>query len=229
MSKKACRLIAILVVLVAVICAVAYNSAPYVMANLPAETWQLKRSDVIVVLGASANKDGTPGSMMRERVLTGVQLFKDGFAPLIMFTGAAAHTKFVEAQVMADLAISEGVPEDKIILESQAHNTAQNAFFSYQVMKERGLKSAVIVTSPQHLLRSNLFFSRYPITYCMYPSGEPAESSIWDRLCFDHREKQYVMNDLNSPKGIMLGLKPAQAELMQEIAKETAALRSAAK
>ena len=225
-SAKTFLKLAIAVLALATLYESGYNTLPYLMANLPTETWQLKHSDVIVVLGCSANKDGTPGSMMRARVLSAVKLFKEGWAPQIMFTGSAAHTQFVEANVMAGLAKSEGVPADKIILETKARNTAENAFFSYQLMKERGLNSAVIVTSPEHLLRSNVFFSRYPIDYCMSPSGEPEEMSLWERLSFDQREKKYVMNDLQSPKGITLGLKPEQAALMPEIAKETATYRS---
>ncbi len=223
MHKTRTFLLAFLVL--AIIYAVAYNTMPYFLANLPAQTWQLKRSDLIIVLGASANKDGTPGSMMRERVATGVKLFKDGIAPFILFTGAAAHTKFVEAELMADLAKSQGVPADCMILESNAHNTAQNAFFSYQLMKEKGLKSAVIVSSPAHLLRSNLFFSRYPISYCMYPAGDPPDMSLWERFCFDQREKKYVLSDLQSAKGVKLGLKPEQAALMTEITEETKKFR----
>lgn len=215
----------VFIVLIA-LCVVGFNYLPYQLAQLPAETWVLKNSDVIIVLGASAKKDGTPGSIMRERVLTGVKLFKEGIAPFIMFTGAAAHTKFVEAEVMADLAKSQGVPSERIVMESQARNTAQNAFDSYQLMKQRGWSSAVIVTSPEHLLRSNLFFSRYPIKYCMYPSNDPPESSVWDRLCFDQREKMFVLNDLHSEKGVSLGLKPEQAKLMPEIVKQAALIHA---
>ncbi len=229
LNKQTIQKLAASLLLIIALWVIAFNSLPLLLANLPAETWNLKHSDVIVVLGASANKDGTPGSFMRERVLAGVKLFKEGMAQYIMFTGAAAHTKFVEAEVMADLAKANGVPADRIVLEEQAHNTAQNAFFSYQQMKEHGWHSAIVVTSPEHLLRSNVFFSHYPINYCMYPSGEPPELSLWDRFNFDQREKQFVLNDLYSPKGNALGLKPEQAVQMREIAKETEALRSAAR
>ena len=224
LNKKTFQKPALSLLIICVLWIAAFNSLPFLLANLPVETWNLKHADLIVVLGASANKDGTPGSFMRERVLAGVKLFKDGLAPYIMFTGAAAHTKFVEAEVMADFAKANGVPADRIVLEEQAKNTAQNAFFSYQQMKEHGWHS--VVTSPEHLLRSNVFFSHYPINYCMYPSGEPPELSLWERFNFDQREKQFVLNDLYSPKGNTLGLKPDQAALMPDIAKQTAALRS---
>ncbi len=154
---------------------------------------------------------------------------KAGFAPRLIMTGAAAHNKFVEADVMADEAIAEGVFHLSIVKEPKALNTYQNAFNSYQIMKTYHWNSAIIVSSPEHLLRANYIFSHYPIRYYMSPCDEPAEVSWWKRLEFDQREKFFLLADIVLNKGITLGLKPEQAKDMFAIAREAEAFHKSRK
>src|ERR1700722_20082592 len=85
----------------------------------------LPQFDAIIVLGTPANPDGTPSPEQRERTLEGIREFKEGIAPHLIFTGAAAHNQFVEAHTMATLALAQGVPPDAILEEGQAQNTVQ--------------------------------------------------------------------------------------------------------
>ena len=158
---------------------------------------------------------------MRERVLAGVKLFKEGWGKYIILTGASAHNIYVEANVMAQEALRQGVPDNRLILEPLAQNTYQNAFNSVEIMNHYGWTSAIVVTSYAHARRSNLIFSHYPISYCLYACSDPAELSLFNRWLFDQREKYFVMTDLFSSKGVTLGLKPEQAIKMPEIARRT--------
>lgn len=196
------------------------NLAPRPVLHLPERTWQLRRAETIIVLGTPTTKSGQASPTMRERVKAAVELFRRGLADKIIMTGAAAHNKFIEADVMAAEAISMGVPSDNILREGEAKNTYQNAFNSYSLMNKEGMHSAIVVSSPAHLLRANLIFSRYPIDYCMFASDYPPEQNWWDRLVFDQREKYFVLADVILNKGILLGLKPDQARQMPAIADE---------
>ena len=113
--------------------------------------------------------DGTPSPEQRERTLEGVREFKAGVAPHLIFTGGPAHNQFVEAHVMAALAIAQGVPPEAVIEEGQAQNTIQNIFYSHRIMAQHGWTSAEVVSSPSHLPRAALILMHYPFpwrTHC---------------------------------------------------------------
>ena len=127
-----------------------------VYLTIPTRNTDATHFDTIIVLGYPAQHDGTPSPEQRERVLEGVREYKSGVASHIIMTGAAAHNQYVEAHVMAELALSQGVPASALIEESQAQNTIQNLFYSAQIMKQHGWNSAEIVSSPSHLPRAAL-------------------------------------------------------------------------
>src|SRR5690554_6541387 len=78
-----------------------------------------RSADAIVVVS---------GGDTTSRTNKGVELYHAGWAPLIIFSGAAKDTSGPSnAAVMRDQAISQGVPESTIITEEYARTTAENA------------------------------------------------------------------------------------------------------
>lgn len=83
------------------------------------------------------------------------QLFLDGVAPLLIFSGntgaltAGLFTK-PEAEVFADVAVSMGVPQEKIVVEPRATNTGENVRFTHELLQQRGIaiESFVLVQKP---------------------------------------------------------------------------------
>src|ERR1700753_2547285 len=140
-------------VLVVVICVAS------VYRNIPNHNTDLTHFDTLVVLGNPAESDGRPSPEQRERTLEGVREYKAGVAPHLIFTGGPAHNRFVEADVMRDLAIAEGVPASDITVEDQAQNTVQNIYYSAQIMKAHGWTRAEVISSPSHLPRTGLLLS----------------------------------------------------------------------
>lgn len=146
----------------------------------PASNTGQSRFDVLIVLGYPARADGTPEPEMRERVLEGVRAFKAGVAPHLILTGAAAHNRFVEADVMAQLAEANGVPAAAIVKERRAHNTIENAAYSVKIMQAHGWRSAEVVTTPAHVQRSGVIFSVYPISWRAHSAPWPPEYTFLD-------------------------------------------------
>jgi uncharacterized SAM-binding protein YcdF (DUF218 family) len=138
----------------------------------------LGRFDAIIVLGYKADSDGNPTPEMLSRVTEGVREYERGIAPRLILTGGPTHKQFVEAQVMARVAESEGIPESAIILEPAAQNTVQNACFTERIMKTHGWGSAEIVSSAFHLPRAAMIFNRLPIRWRTHvaPPVEPESS-----------------------------------------------------
>jgi len=96
---------------------------------------------------------------------------------------------------MSNLAKSMGVPEHFDVLETRVQNTYQNILNSFAIMPERNWKSAIIVTSPNHLKRASYLASHYPIEYAMSSSGYPKSMSLLEQLVFNQWE-QYTLTRL---------------------------------
>src|SRR3954470_7529970 len=86
-----------------------------------------RKSDAIVVLGARVLRGGVPSGALRARVEKAVELYLQGYAPKIIFSGGVGHNAPSEAQVARELAVSLGVPESACVLEEQSHSTEENA------------------------------------------------------------------------------------------------------
>lgn len=127
--------------------------------------------DVIIVLGNPATPEGLPGATMIQRVTKGVELYRQGVAPYMIFTGGAAANEFVESDVERKLAIDLGVPEDRIFTEGRSKNTYENAYYAVELMRQNNFKSAAIVSSSFHLKRARGIFSNYDIEFKTFGCG----------------------------------------------------------
>jgi uncharacterized SAM-binding protein YcdF (DUF218 family) len=134
-------------------------------ATAPKSNTRLTHFDAIIVLGSPADADGNPSPHQLSRVTEAVHEYERGVAPRLIVTGGAAYNRFVEAEVMARTAHAQGVPESAIFVEGQAQNTIQNACYSFRIMKNHGWRSAEVVSSPSHLPRAGMIFSRLPVEW----------------------------------------------------------------
>src|SRR5438132_4352583 len=74
----------------------------------------------------------------------GAQLFLEGRAPLLIFSGGlGAITKHFwkepEADQFAAIAVKMGVPSGKILIENRSTNTGENVQFTRRLLAEKGL------------------------------------------------------------------------------------------
>ena len=101
------------------------------------------RADAIIVLGAAAY-DAKPSPVFEERIRHGIDLYKRGMAPTLIFTGGygGSGARFSESQVARRYALRQGVPEKAILIESLSRNTHEN------------LHSVIIVSDPLHMARA---------------------------------------------------------------------------
>jgi len=118
--------------------------------------------DAILVLGTPADSDGNPTPELLDRITEGVREYERGVAPRLIFTGAAAHNHFVEAEVMARIAQAQGVPASVILQEPRALDTIQNACYSARILDDHGWHSVEVVSAASHLPRAAMIFSHLP-------------------------------------------------------------------
>ncbi len=120
-----------------------------------------RSADVIVVLGAGVNADGSPSRTLIQRAEVGADLWRQGMAPHIICSGGiVGASPRQEADACLEVLEGVGVPADAVILEVDSINTQTNALNSAAIMEQRDMTSAVVVSSRYHLLRARWLFWR---------------------------------------------------------------------
>lgn len=117
----------------------------------------LKKADCIVGFGCY-NED------VARRA---AQLYHQGFAPLVLFTGGLGRNTSAmwtesEASRFARIALAEGVPETAILLEERSTNSAENLLFSRRLLAERGLTHPRIIGVQKPYMERRLF-AAFPV------------------------------------------------------------------
>lgn len=113
------------------------------------------RTDAIIVLGAAAY-DARPSPVFEERIRHGIDLYKRGLAPMLIFTGGFGGNgaRFAESQVGRRYALRHDVPDDAIMIETVSRNTRENLSEAATLMRQRELGRAVVVSDPLHMSRA---------------------------------------------------------------------------
>lgn len=127
-----------------------------------------------VVLGARVYADGTASDALVDRVRVGVELFQQGHASQLVFTGGSPDTRATEAQVMRALAAQ--VPDDAILLERSSLSTRDNARLTAAMLDAREI---LLVTCDFHLARATAWFRDAGFT--VWPIPSPRRLSAADR------------------------------------------------
>jgi len=121
-----------------------------------ARTAEPQQADAIVVMGA-AQYNGRPSRVFEARLEYALDLYNDGYAPLIVVTGGKMPgDAFTEAETARAWFIDRGVPESAIVGEFEGRDTWQSMQGVATVLDGTGVKSLLIVSDGFHLLRAGL-------------------------------------------------------------------------
>lgn len=111
-------------------------------------------ADAIIVLGAAAY-DARPSPVFEERIRHGLNLYRAGYAPVLLFTGGyGTGARFAESQVARRYAVRQGIPESAILIETSSRTTLQNLLQARELMREHRLQRAIVVSDPLHMSRA---------------------------------------------------------------------------
>ncbi len=132
---------------------------------------KLERADAIVVVS---------GGQTTTRAEYGIKLFKQGYAPKIIFSGGALDDGPSNAVAMRQQALEAGLSDDNILLDEDAQNTYENARNSKRLIDDLGAKKIILVTSPYHQRRVGQTFKKVlGPTYTVI--GSSAVDSRWSK------------------------------------------------
>lgn len=121
--------------------------------------------EAIVCIAGGIAGNNLPLDQGWQRIYTAVQLYFDGYAPKIIFTGGGS-AKITEAEVYAEAAQWLGCPEEAMIFDPNPHSTAEHPL---NILKNEHLNidknSALnIVTSALHSRRTAMCFKKNGFT-----------------------------------------------------------------
>lgn len=172
---------------------------------------KLKKADCILVLGSHDIRVAKRGA----------QLFLDGWAPWLIFTGGYGKiTKDIwdkpEAEVFAAIAEEMGVPREKMLIENKATNVGENIAFTQSLLAENNLRARrlLIVTKPYYERRAFATFKKqWPemdiivtspqISFEDYPNKDISKDEVSNLMVGDlQRIKIYPERGLQIPQEI---------------------------
>jgi len=106
-----------------------------------------------------------------------------------------------DAEYLKTQLIERGIPEDRIIVEGGSANSVENILNSYKLMKEKGIKSVGIVSSPGHLDRIAEIIMSYKkkgeiendFKFCKIGTDETLKEKVYEvpaRMLTDYQLKK---------------------------------------
>ncbi len=147
--------------------------------------------DAVIVLGgaldpAATERTGGPEyNAAAERVLRGFELLREGWARQVLLSGGTLDPRpeaVVEADVLSRQLQQWGIAPERIVTEGRSRNTRENALESARIVKERGWRSLLLVTSAAHMPRAAGCFAAVGLRPDTLPVDVRASSSPLARM-----------------------------------------------
>jgi uncharacterized SAM-binding protein YcdF (DUF218 family) len=109
-----------------------------------------------LVLGAAVWAGGVPSPALARRACHAAALWRAEKVDVIVACGGLGHHPPAEAEAIAAVLHTEGVPRDAIRLESASRSTRDNIARALPILRALGATRVVIVTDPWHAPRARL-------------------------------------------------------------------------
>ncbi|HVU01004.1 MAG TPA: YdcF family protein [Polyangiaceae bacterium] len=111
------------------------------------------RPDALVVLGCRE------GGAFDRRIDAAARAFEELDPLVVVASGGRRWSGRAEADALAERLIARAVPEERVVRELCSLSTLENAAYTAELLRERGVRRAVIVTCDFHAARALLCFS----------------------------------------------------------------------
>lgn len=142
---------------------------------------ELHPADAIVVFGA-AEYSGHPSPVFRARLDHAFELYQQKLAPVVITTGgAAADPRYNEGGVGHDYLMEKGIPEERLIAETQASDTAKSAVRVAAIMRENHMHTVIAVSDEYHVFRIRKMLQREGVVVYLAPRRDSRPHSLWSR------------------------------------------------
>lgn len=148
LSVIATLIVAVFAVFVVTNVVTVLGSKQAIVSTEEADSFQ---ADAVVVLGASVLADGTPSTILQDRLDDGIALYFAGAAPKLIMSGDNGTASYNEVKAMKTYAISKGVPSEDIFCDHAGFSTYESMYRAKYVF---GCERIVVATQTYHLYRA---------------------------------------------------------------------------
>ncbi len=80
--------------------------------------------------------------------------------PVVASGGSADQGRAIRAEVMRDRLIAEGVPAERILVETRSRSTWENAVYTRELLEAEGIDRIALVTDAVHMRRAQGAFEK---------------------------------------------------------------------
>ena len=148
------------------------------------------QAEVMIVLGGGTEAPEFPRSTVEvngsgDRLIYAAWLYKQGKAQHILVSGGLldwTKSQSTPAQDMAELLQGMGVPEQAIWQQANSRNTYEDALYCAQILREKGIQRALLVTSAWHMPRAVKLFQAQGLEVIPLPTDYNVTQADWERL-----------------------------------------------
>ena len=121
-----------------------------------ARTDQARPTEAIIVLG-TAQYNGWPGPVFRARLDRAIELWRAGYAPLLVVTGGKMPGDgYTEAEAAWAYLTDAGVPAEAIVIENAASDTWESMQGVAALLQPRDINEVIVVSDGFHLFRARM-------------------------------------------------------------------------
>ena len=114
------------------------------------EAEKLTDIDCAVILGAGV-RDGKPTPMLRDRLLTGIELNKSGTVKKLIMSGDHGSDDYDEVNIMKSFAVDNGVSDEDIFMDHAGFSTYETIYRAKEIFEADNI---IIVSQKYHLYRA---------------------------------------------------------------------------
>ena len=114
------------------------------------EAESLADTDCAVILGAGV-RNGEPTPMLKDRLLTGIDLYKSGAVKKLIMSGDHGSEDYDEVNIMKSFAVDNGVPDEDIFMDHAGFSTYETVYRAKEIFEADNI---IIVSQEYHLYRA---------------------------------------------------------------------------
>lgn len=166
------------------------NTAMVKLEHLKGKSILKKKYDAVVVLSGMVDLENSTQKKLEfgdavDRVLAGYHQVQSGRSDRMIISGGSGNLfdqSHSEAVYLKEFIVGMGMNPEKIIVEARSRNTYENAVESKKIIRTKGFKNILLITSAFHMFRSEGCFTKVGLTV--------------DRLPVDYRGVQDISYDI---------------------------------
>ena len=166
---------------------VGYLVAPWILARLGealVNDQPPQKADAVLVLA---------GDAVGNRILKGVELVQQGFAPVIYVSGPEGYYGHSEDQLAIEFALKRGHPPQWFVgVPNHAESTLDEARIMLPILRAKGVRRVLLVTSNFHTARAARIFRRIATPGMEVVSVAAKDASFAPQAWWNNRRGQKV-------------------------------------